>query len=433
MATKIPVFMNIVSKMKGIFYGWWIVTACFLMAVYAGGVVGWGFTSVFEPIKNELGWTSAQIAFSSSLRGMETGLLAPGVGLLIDRFGPKSIMFTGGIFAGLGLMLMGSVRTLPMFYTASALIALGLSLCSANALQIAVATWFRRKISLALGLMSCGWGVSGLLIPVVVWVVDKFGWRASQVYFGIGMFLFILPFSLIVRRRPEDYGMQPDGDSSLAVSDERPVSKATGSKGISTRQAFGSRAFWIIAVTMAAQNMIVSSVSTHVMPYLTSVGYSREVAGFMASGIPLASIIGRFGFGWLGDRVSTKKLTIFGFGILALGMISFAYALWGLFIIAVFLLTFGIGFGGINTMRAVLPQTYFGIKSYGTILGLVMGVGTFGSMVGAPLAGYTFDTLGRYQPIWLIYAAAAGLCLLATLFMPAVKKIESEAKPLKGE
>ncbi len=83
-------------------------------------------------------------------------------------------------------------------------------------------------------------------------------------------------------------------------------------------------------------------------------------------------------------------------------------------------------------MRAVLPQTYFGVKSYGTILGLVMGVGTFGSMVGAPLAGYTFDTLGRYQPIWLIYAAAAGLCLLATFFMPAVKRADSESKPVSA-
>ncbi len=419
-----------VSKTKGIFYGWWIVTACFMMAVYAGGVVGWGFTSVFGPIKAELGWTSSQIAFSSSLRGMETGLMAPVIGLLVDRFGPKPIMFTGGIFAGLGLMLMSSVQTLTMFYTASALNALGLSFCSANALQIAVATWFRRKISLALGLMSCGWGFSGLLIPIVVWIVDKFGWRASQSYFGIGMFFFILPLSLIVRRRPEDYGMQPDGEVTPAIPQAgQPVNKAsTDSKGISTRQALSSRAFWIIAVTMAAQNMIVGSVSTHVMPYLTSIGYSREVAGFMASGIPMASILGRFSFGWLGDRISTKKLTIFGFGILALGMLSFAYAVWGLFVIAIFLLAFGIGFGGTNTMRAVLPQTYFGIKSYGTILGLVMGVGTLGSMVGAPLAGYTYDTIKTYQPIWLIYAGVAALCFVMMLFIPTVKRANNEAK-----
>ncbi len=411
------------------FYGWWIVGACFFVAVYTSGVVGWGFTSVFDPIKNEFGWSSAEVAFSSSLRGMETGILAPAVTLLVDRFGPKAVIFIGGIITGLGLILMGRVDSLITFYIASGLIALGLSLCSANALQISVATWFHRRISLALGIMSCGFGFSGLLIPVAVAVVDAVGWRLGEIYFGVGMFLFIVPLSLLVRRRPEDYGLFPDGDlvATGVPSDlvsEHPVKKDdAGGRGISVKQALSSHIFWFIAVALAAQTMIVNSVSTHVMPYLNSIGYSREVAGFVSSGIPIASVLGRFSFGWLGDRINTKKLTIFGFAVLGIGMLSFAFAFWGVFIIVLFLLAFGIGFGGTNTMRAVLPRTYFGLKSYGTILGLVMGIGTFGSMIGAPLAGYAYDTMGTYYYIWLIYAGVAGLCLLSMLFVPSPEKV----------
>jgi MFS family permease len=431
--------MNPVTKKPGLFYGWWIVAACFSMAVYTSGVVGWGFTAVFEPIKNEFGWSSAEVAFSSSLRGMETGLFAPAVGLLVNRFGPKTVIFAGGVFTGLGLILMGRVDSLFTFYTASALIALGLSLCSANALQVAVAAWFHRRMSLALGLMSCGFGFSGFIIPLAVLIVDKVGWRMGQIYFGIGMFAIILPLSLLIRRRPEDYGLLPDGDTapSDAPSDnisEHPVNKAAdGDRGISMMQVLSSRTFWFIAVAMSAQHLVAGGVSTHVMPYLSSIGYSREVAGFVASGIPIASVLGRFSFGWLGDRLSNKKLAIFGFAILAIGMLSFAYAVSGIFIIALFLLFFGIGFGGTNTMRAVLPRAYFGMKSYGTVLGLVMGVGTVGSMVGAPLAGYIYDTTGTYQLAWYIYTGIAALSLLSILLIPSAVNPESKttaAKPV---
>lgn len=424
--------MNSGVKKPGIFYGWWIVASCFLMAVYTAGVIGWGFTAVFEPIKNEFGWSSAEVAFSSSLRGMETGLFAPIVGYLVDRLGARKIIFIGGIITGLGMIMMGRVDSLVTYYLASALIALGLSLCSANALQVAVAAWFHRKISLALGLMSCGFGFAGLLIPVAVAIVDRFGWRMGEIYFGIGVFVIILPLSLIVRRRPEDYGQLPDGDTVASEApanfvSEHPI-KQSGNDvgGPSVKKVLSSPAFWFIAIAMSAQHLIVGGVSTHVMPYLTSIGYSREIAGFVASGIPIASIMGRFTFGWLGDRMSNKKLAIFGFAILALGMLCFANAASSLFIIGIFLLLFGTGFGGTNTMRAVLPRTYFGSKGYGTTLGLVMGVGIIGSMIGAPLAGEIFDRMGSYQPAWYLYSGIAVFSLISISLVPSVKKLASE-------
>jgi sugar phosphate permease len=406
------------------------------MAVYTAGVIGWGFTAVFEPIKNEFGWSSAEVAFSSSLRGMETGLFAPLVGYLVDRLGARKIIFAGGIVTGLGMIMMGRVNSLLTYYLASALVALGLSLCSANALQVAVAAWFRRKISLALGLMSCGFGFSGLLIPVAVAIVDHFGWRMGEIYFGIGVFIVILPLSLLVRRRPEDFGLLPDGDTLVSEvpvkrAKENPVKKAGKNEGgPGVKRVLSSPAFWFIAIAMSAQHLIVGGVSTHVMPYLTSVGYSRGIASFVASGIPIASVLGRFSFGWLGDRISNKKLAIAGFTVLALGMFCFANAASGLLIIGIFLLLFGTGFGGTNTMRAVLPRTYFGSKGYGTTLGLVMGVGMIGSMIGAPLAGYIYDTQKVYQPAWYLYSGIAVFSLICISLVPGLKKNRGElSKP----
>ena len=77
---------------KGIFYGWWIVLAGFLIGLYVGSVVFFGFTAFVEPLKREFGWTYTQISLAASLRGLEMGIFAPLVGFLADRFGSRRLM-----------------------------------------------------------------------------------------------------------------------------------------------------------------------------------------------------------------------------------------------------------------------------------------------------------------------------------------------------
>ena len=115
--------------MKGfkIFYGWWIVAAAFVTGLYMAGVVFYGFTTIFEPIADELGWSYTQVSLASSIRGLEAGLLAPLVGLLVDRWGPRRLVFSGVIFTALGLLLLGQIQNLGMFYASFLLLALGMS------------------------------------------------------------------------------------------------------------------------------------------------------------------------------------------------------------------------------------------------------------------------------------------------------------------
>jgi MFS family permease len=86
--------------MKKIFYGWWIILACFLIASYTGGVVYYGFTAFFEPIVEEFGWSYTQVSIAFSIRGLEMGMLAPIVGFLVDRLGPRKLTFAGGFILG---------------------------------------------------------------------------------------------------------------------------------------------------------------------------------------------------------------------------------------------------------------------------------------------------------------------------------------------
>ncbi|MBW2673767.1 MAG: MFS transporter [Deltaproteobacteria bacterium] len=154
-----------------IFYGWWIVGACFFIAFYVAGVLFYGFTIFFEPLVKEFGWSYTQVSFASSLRGMEMGIISPLIGFLVDRFGSRKLILIGVITVGLGLILMGFTQSLFMFYGAMVFVAFGGGGCTSVVTMTAVARWFRKNIGKALGIMSAGFGASGLMVPLIVWLV----------------------------------------------------------------------------------------------------------------------------------------------------------------------------------------------------------------------------------------------------------------------
>jgi len=116
-----------------------------------------------------------------------------------------------------------------------------------------------------------------------------------------------------------------------------------------------------------------------------------------------------------------------GFVLMSFGLVAFAFVSGGILLIVLFLLLFTIGFGGTNTMRAIIPRAYFGLSGYGTYIGLITGVGTIGSMIGPLLAGVVFDTWGTYVPIWFVSAGIALVCCLLVALLPSVKPGETIA------
>ncbi|HRR41599.1 MAG TPA: MFS transporter, partial [Syntrophales bacterium] len=169
----------------GIFYGWWIVLACFLISLYAGAIIHYGFTAFFDPLVREFGWSYTQISFAMSLRGVEMSFMSPLIGFLVDRYGSRRLAFCGVITIGLGFVLLSYTRSLWLFYGSILLIALGGGGCAAVVFMRVVTHWFRRKIGLALGITSSGFGASGILLPSVVWLIDDFGWRTAVVIMGV--------------------------------------------------------------------------------------------------------------------------------------------------------------------------------------------------------------------------------------------------------
>jgi len=401
---------------KKIFYGWWIVLACSLIGLYVGGTVTFGFTAFFEPIRKEFGWSYTQISLAASLRGLEMGIFSPLVGVLVDRFGPRKLMVWGTITVGFGLILLSFTQSLAMFYAAFLLIAFGASGCTAVVITTAVANWFRRKIGLALGLMGSGIGTGGLMVLLIVSLIEHYQWRATLIMLGVGMWALGIPLSLIVRDRPEHYGYSPDGEVSSPHVEGYEI-QDTGVE-IGLRQALTMRSFLYLNITEFIRFMTLMAVFTHVMPYLASVGMPRPTAGLVAGALPVIGIIGRFGLGWLGDVFDKRYVLAVATAFISLGLLAFSYVQvrWA---IIPFLLFLPLGHGGSVVQRGSILREYFGRDSFGKMIGIMMGFASFGGIIGPTLAGWGFDTMGSYRPIWLLFCGLTGL---ATVLILRIKR-----------
>ena len=419
--------MNPSRKRPLIFYGWWIVVACSLIGLYTHGAISFGFTAIFEPISKEFGWSYAQISIAASLRGMESGILDPLMGVLVDRFGARKLMFAGAFVFGLGLMLLSRINSLVTFYAAFALVSIGMASLGTTVVMPVVVNWFRARMGTVVGIVSSGFALGSLLVPLVTKLVDTFGWRSTMFAFGLGTWVAGLPLTLVVRHKPEQYGYLPDGEvSSTPVVGKRSTSARSDGIDIGAKKAVTGRAFWLIASALTYQQLVASAVQTHIMPYLSSIGFVRSISSLVASAIPAISIGGRLSFGWIGDRIDRRRVLAVTLAMMGLGLLVLTQVTPGeMWLLVPFLILLGVGWGGTSTLRPALVGEYFGRSNFGTIFGFVHGIGMLGKMTGAPLAGWVFDKWSSYQGIWFVFAGLSLASIIVMLATPSAKKHDS--------
>ncbi|MCG6911446.1 MAG: MFS transporter [Deltaproteobacteria bacterium] len=413
------------------YYGWWVLSALFFITAYVSGIISFGFTSVFKPIADEFGWSYASVSIAASIRGLEIGLLAPIVGIMLDRVGPRKLIIIGALITGSGLTILSRIDSLAAFYGAFALIAIGNSTCIGVVPVTVVGNWFQKNVSLATGIVLSGTAAGGLLVPVVTIFVDTFGWRTAMITFGVGTWLILISLGAFVRHSPERYGLLPDGvvpKFNGAADGAGPIKPSRAFEtAFSVGQALRTRAFWHFQITFTCHVFAIHAVLTHVMPYLSSIGIPRFTSGIAAGAIPVMSVVGRLGFGWFGDRLDKRRVTAAGVGLTAASLFGFALLneSAGWFLLPV-LVMFSIGYGGPVPMIPALLREYFGRRRLGSIVGVSQGLAMIGSISGQPLAGFFFDTYGHYQAAWILFAAANVIGMLSVLSAPNITVLPHE-------
>jgi OFA family oxalate/formate antiporter-like MFS transporter len=403
-------------RLNHIFYGWWIVIASFIIALYTGGIIFYGFTAFIDPLIREFGWSYTEISFAMSLRGIEMSFLSPLIGFLVDRYGSRRLVFWGVITMSLGFFTFSATQSLWMFYASFVLIAFGGGGCASVVFMRVVTNWFRRRAGLALGVISSGFGASGLIVPLIVYLIDTSGWRIALILLGVGTLIVGIPLAFVIRDTPEICGLHPDGQdtNTMIVGASKKIN--IEEEFMSFRDALKHRAFLFLAISEFLRMLAIGALVTHIMPYLNILHISRTTAGLMTGSLAFLSIFGRLGFGWMADLFDKRIIMVASFSLLSLGFFLFCYVdiPW---VMIVFLIIFPIGFGGTIVLRGAFLLEYFGQRTFGRLLGITMGVAAAGSIIGPTMAGYIFDTMGNYYYTWISLGIASSVSVLLVIFI----------------
>lgn len=413
----------------GIFYGWWIVFCAAAIVFLSAGTFFYGFGLLVGPLTAEFGWSRAAVSIGFSLRTEVGGVAAPLVGFLVDRVGVRRLTTVGIFVVAIGFLLLSRVHSLPAFYAAILVIAIGTSATGgANAATI-IAQWFRRQRGKALGLMTFGGGLGGISAIAFAALISEQGWRDALVFVAIIQVVVLVPLALSMRNKPADVGLTVDGiseeDAAAVDAASRPV-PTTGLE-LTGREAFRSPLFWKVAMTFALSNFATTAIIVHQIPFLVEeIGSTDAFAALSVTLMTAISLIGRLGFGLAADRYSKAMLTGVAVTCSGLGLVLFStvHHEWQLIYVLPF---FGIGFGAAVPLRAAIQGEYFGLRAYGTIQGMLFTASTLGAFFGPLLAGVLYDATADYRPSFLLLAIGPFIALPLILSTYGVSKPQQPA------
>ena len=405
------------KKPTNIFYGWWIVISGTIVNALATGTYWHGFGAFFDPIVDEFKWSRALTSIAPALQRSEGAAFGPFVGIAIDKFGPRNVMLFGIILCGIGFIALANTNSLLWFFVASSILTLGLTFGTFLVVSTAVANWFVQKRALALSAASTGSGFGGFLVPLVVLLISTYGWRESLEYIGISFFIIGIPCSLVMRSKPEDYGMYPDNINPKSQK-EKNIKKEVD---YGTKEALKSPTFWTFATVVGISQMMMSS-NVHLIPALSSFGFSREVAGLIIGvGVNITNFGGRILSGIYGDKLNKKYILTFAFFCQFVGLIIFSFSR-TIFQLIFFMFFWGLGFGLSVPTRLAITGDYFGRKNYGTILSLIMTVSAIYSVLAPVAVGWGYDVFGNYRQPFLILALVSSVSVPGMLLIKPMEQ-----------
>jgi sugar phosphate permease len=397
---------------KKIFYGWWMVGAATGLQFLQAGLVTQAFGAYLAVLADEQGWSKTALSGAAALQQMEVALLGPVLGWLIDRFGPKVFVRAGVVVFGTGLCLLSQVKSLPQFYGAFIVIALGSSLCGFFPLNVALIHWFERKRARALSAMSIGLAFGGIMVPLVAQSLTSFGWRATALASGLLAIAIGLPLALVIRNSPREHGEVVDGtreEMPAAGGKIGETAAAPATRDFTAREALRTQAFWLISLGHGFALFVVHAVSVHAITHLKEgLGYSVAAASLVISLVTTCQIGGVL-LGWaIGDRYKKRLIAAACMLAHAVALLLLTYAI-ALPMVIAFAVLHGTAWGLRGPMMQAMRADYFGRSSIGMILGLSFMIIVVGQVGGPIIPGVFADITGDYRLGFTILAILAGL------------------------
>lgn len=395
-----------------IFYGWFVVTACFgILAVAYGVQFSYG---VFLPaMAADTGWDRTSLSIPFSIYIFIYSILGAATGWSTDRWGPRIVVASGALLLGCGLGLTSQADAQWQLYLFLGLIAaFGMSAvyvpCNAT-----VVRWFTRRRGLALGISASGQSFGTLLVPpLAALLIAAYGWRATYLGFAlVGAALLLLCSTLMVRD-PERMGLSVDGAPRHPTS---PPGDFAADPQWTLASARRTAVFWLLVAVYTLTWLVAFLPMVHLAPFALDLGISPVRAALAISLIGAGSLAGRLLCGTISDRVGRLPLLGAGLVLEALAFLGF-WASTGVGSLYPSAVLFGLAVGATSILMPAIIGDFFGRLAVGAILGFAWAISASAASFGPFIAGYLFDRTGSYDSAFLLSVAlnlaAASLVLL---------------------
>ena len=416
---------------QGIFYGWWLTGVSAFVMIIGTVPIFQGMTAWFVVLEREFGWNRAQLSLAFSLSRAEGTVMGPVAGYLVDKIGPRRMVFFGLPVMGVGFILFSRVDNLWQFYGAFVLASMGAGFGTWLPMMTVLNHWFQKRRSMAMSLAMEGFALGGvLLMPALAWAIDpdepdRLGWRLTAAGIGVVLIILAWPVSRLIRNRPEEYGLLPDGRrEDQSESGERGGSGQGQTEGadFTWQEALRTRPFWLITVGHSATSIVIVTLTVHLGPMLTDLGYSLQMVAWVVSTYTGVGAVFTLVGGYIGDRVP-MHLALFGFSVIQSTAVVILLSAGTLPMVLLFAVVLGIGFGGRTPMTTAIRGVYFGRRAFASITGISMIPMNIMLLVFPLFAGIMFDAVGSYQIPFSVLAIVSffGSAMFLLLGKPSLK------------
>lgn len=406
-----------------VYFGWWMNLVTGIYSGLGHGFYGYGMSVFFKDLAADLSLTRAATSFATGIGRLQGSIESPLVGWLSDRFGPRWVVAIGTFITVIGLVLMYFITSAWAYYLVwGVVMAIGTNLALTIAVDKALTDWFVRKRGLALGIRFTIIGILGTVaVPVITWLVTSQGWRmASLIWAGVMLTGLPLQWLFVKQRRPEYYGLLPDGaavESGSQVNTADLLDKgreyAAGFEEteFTLREAMRTPAYWLLTVAWVFAMTVFGAINIHIIPFLTDMGIDETVAGNMMAMMIFFTVPARFVGGVLSDRIRKDRLQYLIAGAFicqTIGIVAFLLNQ-SIVMLYVLLILFGFGSGAPTPLRLTMGGRYFGRKAFASIQGTSFAFAAPVSFLAPVYAGWVYDTTGSYIQAFKLFAVLAAV------------------------
>ena len=398
----------------------WPVLIPSFAGVFLCAVHGYSLGVMMGPLEQEFGWSRAEISAGPLIIALIALLVAPLVGVGIDRFGPRRIGLFGVLFFCAALaMLSTASSSIWSWWALWALLAIGNMFVLPTVWTAAINSLFSKNRGKALAIALCGTGFTAATVPTLTNVlIEGQGWRQAYVSLAAICALVITPLVFFLFRGAVDL-------RRAAMPSARAAAPATLLSGLSMREGLRSAAFLKLAGAVIFFSAVGCALTTNAVPVLLSQGFDRSTAAGIAGLIGIGSIIGRLGGGFLLDRFDAKKVAAVSVlsPVIAIAIfLGIDSAIWPAAIASVIL---GLSVGTEVDACAYLVARHFGMRSFGAMFGSINGLLLFTNGVAPIVSNHVYDVTKSYDVVlWILIP----MSVIASLLFMTLGRYPADAE-----